>query len=149
MDSSSSWIVVLAIYGAVVSTGLLVLRILEQVWVSVSTSFVPSSGTTPPEVVLRVGNRGRKTAQVTQLALSGHGSVSIPLEAELIVKGPKLPVKFDGLESESWHVDANELKKRLTETGWGYEVRGVATLDTGQRVWESIHRFTRVGQPER
>ncbi len=145
MDSSSSWIFLLAIYGAVLSTGLLVLRLLEhRGWVSVSTGFLPARGTASPVVTVRVTNRGRGSVQVTQLDLTGHGPVSIPLNG-LIATGPVLPAKIDGLASESWHVDANELKKRFTETGWGFEVRGVVTLTTGQRVWESVYEFTRVG----
>lgn len=145
----SDWTLTVAIYAALVSTGLLVIRILEYRKqggsAAVSTSFHPGTDGVPPIVTLSVTNTGSGDVTVQRLDLDGPGPVSIPLRpGELLCHGPMLPFRVEPRTSEVWHVDAERLKALLRANGWHYEVRGIVTLATGMRIWESIHRYTKV-----
>lgn len=149
MVETPNWTLWVAIYAAVVSTGLLILRIVEVVlgrgWVQVSTAFHPATDTQPALVVLSVRNKGLGDATVTRIDLDGPGPVRISLTgAELIADGPALPLKLEPKTSAIWSIDANRLKTVLRNNGWNYQVRGIVTLATGKVVWQSIHRYTTV-----
>jgi hypothetical protein len=143
-----TWSLVIAIYAALVSTGLLVLRLFENKlasgWVKISTSFQPDTDRMPAVICLKVANKGHGAVTISRLDLDGPGPVSIPLDAGLISEGPKLPFRLDARASEVWRIDANELKNLLRSNGWTYQVRGIVTLATVKRIWESIHRYTTV-----
>ncbi len=145
---SETWTIIVAIYAALVSTGLLILRIFENKlaagWVKISTSFQPSTDRMPAVVCLKVTNKGHGAITVARLDLDGPGPVSIALDSDLISNGPQLPLRLDARASEVWRIDANQLKNLLRTNGWSYEVRGIVTLATGKRIWESIHRYTTV-----
>jgi len=149
MTNSESWALGVAIYAALISTGLLVLRILENKlaggWVKVSTSFQPSTENMSAVLCLKVTNKGHGAVTVTRLDLNGPGPVLIPLPfGGLISTGPQLPFRLDARASEVWRIDANQLKTLLRENGWSYEVRGIVTLATGRQIWESIHSYTTI-----
>jgi hypothetical protein len=145
---SETWSLVIAIYAALISTGLLVLRVFENKlaagWVKISTSFQPETDRMPAVICLRVTNKGQGAITVSRLDLDGPGPVSIPLDADLISSGPDLPFRLDARAAEVWRIDANQLKNVLRSNGWSYQVRGIVTLATGKRIWESIHRYTTV-----
>ena len=145
---SETWTLIIALYAALVSTGLLIIRIFENKlaagWADISTSFQPNTDTMPAVVCLKVTNKGHGAITVARLDLNGPGPVSIALDSDLISSGPQLPLRLDGRASEVWRIDANQLKKLLRTNGWSYEVRGIVTLATGKRIWESIHRYTTV-----
>jgi hypothetical protein len=147
--TSFDWTQGVAIYAAFVSTGLLILRILEY-WreggvARVSTTFHPETSDRPATVAIRVTNHGTGTFTVQRLDLDGPGPVAVPLRHDdLITGGPELPCRIEPRSSEVWQIDARRLKTLLRSNGWNYAVRGIATLGTGKRVWESIHRYTAV-----
>src|SRR5688500_18888894 len=138
---SETLALVVAVYAAIVSTGLLILRILENKlasgWVNVATSFQPSTDSMPAAVCLKVINRGHGAVTVERLDLAGPGPVSLALDVGLISSGPQLPFRLDPRTAEVWRIDANQLKTLLRTNGWSYDVRGIVTLATGKRIWES------------
>ena len=149
MLSSENWTLVVAIYAALVSTGLLVLRIWEHKlsagWVKISTSFHPGTGEIPASVAVGVTNRGLGEVTVQRLDLHSLEPVTIPLlHGDLISRGPEFPFRMEARTSAVWLIDADRLKAVLRKNGWPYEVRGRVTLATGKRIWESVHRYTAV-----
>jgi hypothetical protein len=147
MNASPETTLIVAIYAAAVSTGLLILRMIELLleagWVSVSTWLEPATDELAPVLVVKAVNRGRGPASITRLDLDSPGPVLISLMTEgLVVSGPELPHSLAARTSAIWHVDANKLKTLVRSHGWNSQVRGIVTLATGKRVWESIHRYT-------
>jgi hypothetical protein len=149
MGTQFDWTFAVAMYAALVSTGLLIVRILEyrrdNGLASVATSFQPATEGFPATLTLFVANRGSGDFTVQRVDLWGPGPVSIPLvHGDLISSGSELPFRLEPRSSAVWHIDAGRLKSVLRANGWQYQVRGVITLATGKRVWESIHEYTTV-----
>jgi hypothetical protein len=146
MDSEARTFYV-AVYAAVVSTALLLLRVWEVSiaggWIKTSTFYHPATNAHPGRVTLTATNKGFGAATVNRLDLMGPGPVRISLKhGDLIVDGPELPLKVEPRTSATWAIDADRLKTRIRENGWHYQVRGLITLATGKQAWESIHRYT-------
>lgn len=147
MAANQEWTLLIAGYAAIVSTGLLILRIaelkLEAGWISVSTSLVPFTNELPPVLLLKAVNRGRGAAMITRVDLIAPGPVFIALSAEnLITAGPEFPYTLAPRTSATWEIDGDRLKLLSRRQGWSPEVRGSLVLATGKRVWESIHKHT-------
>lgn len=145
MSTFETWTLGVAAYAALVSTGLLGLRIFELRLaggrVAVSTSFHPGTDAMPAVLTLQITNRGHGEVTIAGLDLDGPGPVSIPLShGEMMLEGPELPALVKARTSEVWYINVDRLKAFLRQHDYHYEVRGVATLATGQRAWESIHR---------
>ena len=143
------WSSPIAAYAAVVSTGLLAVRIWEarqgRARFRVSTKFHPSTGDQPSVVTLTVRNIGTGTATVGRLDLDVPGPARISLTGDdLLIKGPEMPIRLEGRSAETWQIDAEKLKALLRQNGWSYRVRGIVTLQDRGQVWESIHQYTTV-----
>ncbi len=99
-----TWTLVVAIYAALVSTGLLVLRIFENKmssgWVNVVTSYQPTTDRMPAVVCVKITNKGHGAITVARLDLAGPGPVSIALDSDLAPDGPQLPFRLEGRASE-------------------------------------------------
>lgn len=143
------WTSVLALYAAIVSTGLLVVEFLKfrttLERAKISTSSHPSTDTEPGLVGVHVKNKGHTVVTVNRLHFNVPGPHSIPLPSHGVsLKGPELPVRVEPRSTQSWYVEVNDIRTVLRENGWAYEVRGVVTLGSGKQIWESIHRYTSV-----
>lgn len=142
-DQLALWI---AGYAALVSTGLLVVRIVEhrsgRAQVSVNTYWTPSAGDQPAGLVLTVTNKGGGVAVIRRLSLDLPGPVLVPLHIGELLVGPDLPVRLEGQTSETWMVEPEKLKTQIRKNGWQNRARGIVTLDTGKRIWEPITQYT-------
>lgn len=143
MKSIELWI---AIYAAIVSTVLLLLRLRESYnadgRIKIETYLHPPTGDMKSYLSFKIRNVGGAPVKITRLDLNSPGPVAIPLDEELILAGPSLPHQIDAKDSANWAVDADALKALIRKNGWQYQVRGLACVGTGKQIWESIHSYT-------
>lgn len=141
----SLWI---GVYAAVISTGLLVLRVLSYraesgARLKITTTWLPGSSSHDPALRIGVVNNGRTPATVRSINLDLPGPILVPIR-HFAIEGPRLPIRVEAADAVIWTLDGNDLKAHLRENGWPMQARAVVTAGNGKRVWESVHARTAI-----